>query len=431
MAGENEIIVPHTLGDNLPTEGNIKVDISKSQPPSNSDQLDYGNLTDAEKLLLAEKQIKLKEEQANLSKETKEKEEREKKEKEVKIKKDKGELTDEEKVQLRMKELSEKKEEELTDEEKQFITDNTPNELSEIQEIQKNLEETYGVKLSEKEYDNGPDGLKEMANDLMPVLAEQMFLNYLETVPYMKDFFDHVAINGRSIETFISRNEKPMFESIEIKPIDQVEEADKPKMIANLKSVISMDLSSKGVDEDAIKSLLDVYEAGGQLYDKAKTHKENLIKAHKANVDARIKAEEDAITQQQQAAQQEIKMMKDMITKNNFNGLQIPTTDIKAFTDAMFRPIDARGNTAMDLRREKLSLAERGLIDYLVFKGFKVSGIGGKKIDKASDFSKLRKENNTRGGNRLGGGGGGESEGKINGGAGIDIRTFITQKQNT
>jgi len=235
-------------------------------------------------------------------------------------------------------------------------------------------------------------------------------------------------MEGKSIETFLAKNEKPAFESIDIKPIADLDDTQKATMISNLKSLISMDLKSKGVDDDTITNLTALYEANGTLFDKAKASKEGLIKTHKANVEAKIKAEEAQIEQDRVTAQKEINAVREMITKNDINGTSIPAGDIKAFSDAMFKPVNAQGDTLMDVKRNKLTLAQRALIDYIVFKDFKVTGLATKTPTKSFDFSKIKSENDKRKGGRTNGA---SSTGDDNRGKGIqsiDIKNFL-QKQ--
>lgn len=416
----NATEAPGLIGMQLPKEGNVKVDATK---PLGSEHIPGSeNMSDAEKLQLAEKAIadreaKLKLEKGTPPPGTKEGEQ-------------KIELTDEE-INSKLDEIEKKDQTTLTDEEKAFIEAHTEVELDEITSVKQDMETTYGIKL-DGEFQNSPDGLKLLASEMAPKIGEQMLLNYLSQVPYMREFFDHVVIGGKSLETFLVKNEKPIFTSIEIKPLADVEEASKPKMIDNLKTLLKMDLTNKGNNEDDIVQLIQLYEANGSLYDKAKLAKESLTKAHTAQVDAKIKEEEAKIQAQEQRVQEEFKQVDEMITKNDIAGIQIPAADIRAFKDAMLRGLDAQGRTLMDSKRDKMTLAQRVLIDYLIFKDLKVNGLQSKvpAQSKSFSFKKANEENNKRMGNRIRKSGtGAENKGITEGNPNFDIKQFTIERQ--
>lgn len=382
---EEAVEIPSNLTSTLPKVGNMKVD--KPNNITTETQIEFADMSDAEKAVYLEKQEKLKEEKD----------------------KSKGviaELTVEEteKINSKLEELAAKEETDLTDEDKAFIEEHSQQEADIVTSFKQELESAYGIELGDK-YDNSSDGIKTVLSDAVPKLVNAGILEALATVPYMKEFYEHIQ-SGRSINTFLTKNEKPAFESIEIKNPNEISEEQKPVVLKNLKELITLDLKSKGNTEDDINNLLNLYEAGGTLFDKAKLAKEGLTKTHKANVEAQTKAEEQRIEQQQQEQVREYNTIKDIIQKNDFNGVSIPAVDLKGFTDAMLKPLNQQGITLMDGKREKLTLAQRALIDYIVYKDFKNLGLTAK-TTKGVDFSKLKQENNKRGGPKLGGGGSG------------------------
>ncbi len=325
--------------------------------------------------------------------------EKEKKEKEKNNNSNEEEELTEEEIQATLDELAELEEAKLTDEQKEFIKKYTASEASEIDNVKSLLEETYGVKLEAK-YDNGIDGLKQLTNDVVPVVAENMFKEAMGNVPYLKEFYEHV-ISGRSINTFLAKNETPSFEKVVIKPYADLDGAEKTNAIKDLKDLVKMDLTMKGNAEEDVNSLLDLYEANGSLYDKGKQAKENLSKTHKANVQARVDQEEARIKQIEQDALKEIKDLTSIIDKNSIVGLAIPDGDIKSFKEALFKPIDNKGNTRLDLMREKLTLEQRGFIDYIIFKEFKLPTFKKSEQSKSFNFTKKSQDNNKRVGARL------------------------------
>lgn len=307
-----------------------------------------------------------------------------------------------EEIQSKLDELAEKEESTLTDEEKEFIQKYTSDDADEITTVKNELESTYGVQLAEK-YENGVDGLKALAQDLVPTLAQKLFVNSLASIPHMKEFYEHVTA-GYSIDTFLDKNIKPKFETIEVKEVDELaDEATKTKATENYKEILRMNLSQKGLSSDDIEAMIDLHLAKGSLYEKAKAAKEELVKNHKASIDAKIKAEEDRIANELKAQEEVFKAAQKIIDSNNFGGLSIPVTDLKSFKEAAL-VADRDGYTLIDRKREKLTLEQRLLIDYLVYKDFKGIGLTAKPSEKTVfSFKKANKENNSRNGSRLSG----------------------------
>lgn len=301
-----------------------------------------------------------------------------------------------EEIQAKLDELSKKAETELTDEDKVFVQKYTQEPVDEITTVKKGIEETYGVKL-EGTYENSPEGLKAIMNEVAPVLAEQMFVQALERVPYMKDFYSHVVQEGKSIETFLAKNTKPVFESIELKDVSDVEDAtQKAKLINNQKQMIQLDLKSKGLSDEDITTFIDLFEAKGELYNKSLAAKTALKANHQAQIESQLKAEEARIEAENKKQQDLIKEVETIITTNDYDGVQIPAADVQAFKDAMLKPIDKDGYTLIDYKRAKLTLKQRALIDYIVFKDLKSIALSKKETAKAFNFKQAAKDNENR-----------------------------------
>lgn len=398
MANENlnAIEAPGLAGLALPKEGNAKIDPSKTQ---GSQVTLTGELTAEEKLRVADQLIR--------DREDKERKEREGKNgqqgKGQQTTKDGNEPSDEE-INAKLDVLEKKEDKDLSDEERAFIEKYTTLDTDEITNVRQDIESTYGIKL-EGEFDNSPDGLKLLTNAAVPVIAEQLMINALENVPHMKDFYQHIVKEGKSIDTFLLKNTKPQFESIEIKPLSEVDEAAKPKMTDNLKTLVRLDLSNKGADDSSITDLIALYEANGSLYDKAKTAKESLQKTHKAQVDAKIKDEEVKIAAQEQAIAKEFNDVKNMLTVNKVRGVELPKAELANFRDAMLRAVDTQGNTTMDKLRHNLTLEDRVLLDYIVWKQFNINGFSkkaeGTETRQGFNFKKASDDNNRRMGGRV------------------------------
>jgi hypothetical protein len=353
-----------------------------------------GNLSEAEKLALAEKEIadrKAKEATAAAAPS-----------KGSEGQNEPAEPTEEE-VQAKLDELSKKEEKDITDEEKEFLQKYTSPELDEITSLKAEYEQNYGIKLEEK-YDNSPEGLKKLTNDLVPKLAEMMFMESLKTVPYMEDFYKHIA-SQKSIESFLAKNTKPVFETIALEEVVETDTDEiKDKKNAAYKSLIELNFKNKGISEADTAIFVDLYKAKGELYNKAKEAKTELTAKHKEAIDAQLKAEEARIAAEQEEVAKIVNEAKSIVKKNDFGGLSIPATDIPAFEKALFET-DQKGYSLVEYKRNKLSLAQRLFLDYIVFKDFKNISSATKAPIKT--WSWANKENNNRGGSKVSGTSGG------------------------
>lgn len=360
-----------------------------------------GDLSPEEKAALAEKEAaeKLKKEKENQQNSTNNNQTD-----------DENQESDEE-IQAKLDELAKKEEKDLTDEEKQYIEKYTapPDEISSVKNT---LQARFGLEF-EGTFENNETGLTSLVEEAAPKLAQQMLANYFESVPYMSDFYKHVVVEKKSLETFLAKNEKPAFQNIEIKDTtDVTDDKVKEQLISNQKAIFKMDLAAKGVSEEDINGLIDLAEASGKLFEKAKAAQANLVNNHKAQVEAKLKEEETRIKADQLAVQQEFTKAVEMVTKNNFDGISIPETDVKAFKDSLTR-LDAKGYSVLDYKREKLTLAQRLLLDYIVFKDVKIPGLNIKAQQQSKTFSfrKASEDNNVRNGGRVRGSGGSDNKG--------------------
>lgn len=322
----------------------------------------------------------------------------------------------EEVIQANLDKLAEKDEATLTPEEKAYIQKYTGEQLDEIGTVKQNFEQKFGVKL-EGQYSNDEVGLVKLAEDVTKVKAQHLLVNYFEKIPYMKEFFNHVAVEKRGIETFLEKNTPPTHKTIPLKQTaDSNDEILNNKIINDQKTLVRLDLLSKGMKEEDANDFINLFEDKGNLYDKAKEAFNSLDSKHQANLDARLKAEEARIQAEDQAVEQEYKAMEAILDSNNFDGVALPAADVKAFKAAMLNPIDDEGRTLIDYKRHKLNLAQRALIDYFIFKDLKIQGLGAaaQASNKKFSFKKAALENDKRVGGRTKGAGEGLVQGNDN-----------------
>lgn len=303
------------------------------------------------------------------------------------------ELSEEDQVKL--KEIQAKEEDQLTDEEKEFLEKHAPTPTL-IDSIKDDFEDLVGEPI-EGEFENNNEGAKNLVSIAATKIATNLVKEHFTKNPEFAKVYNHIITEGRSLDTLLKKEVKPDFLSIELKDIsDTNNEEENNKIIENQKKVISNYLEKKGNSPDDIKIILEAHETNNKLFDKAKEAKQALVTDYEASVKIALEQEE----QEKIAAAEKVKEQWDTVNKiistNTFDrGLKIPVTDIKAFKEALFNR-DVRGISLMDQKRAKLSLADRVLLDYFIWKDFKVKGLDSKKSNTSLDFSKAVEKNKKR-----------------------------------
>jgi hypothetical protein len=318
-----------------------------------------------------------------------------------------SQLTDEQ-IQAKLDDLAKKDEKGLTLEEKQFIEKHTGESVNadEISLAKTAIETKYGFKL-EGQFENSPEGLVSLTEAATKQRSEQLLINHFENVPYMKDFYDHVVVQKRSIDTFLEKNVQPEFKSIKVEEVsDNNDKTKNDSIVDNQKRILTMDLASKGVSKEDAENLIALYEDKGNLFQKAQEAHKSLNVRHQANIDARLAEEKARIDADQAEAKKVMDAVISMVDTNNIGGTSIPVADVKAFKDAITKPVDDDGNTLLDYKRAKLTLEQRVLLDYLVFKDLKEIGLSKAQVsNKKFSFKKAAETNQDRAGGRLSGAG--------------------------
>jgi hypothetical protein len=310
--------------------------------------------------------------------------------------KDDNQLSDEQ-IQSKLDELADKDETTLSDEDKQFIEKYTGEQADEITSAKSVLEQKFGIKIEDK-LENTQEGLITLAEKAAEQRSKQLLMNYFDSVPYMKDFYNHVIVEKRGIETFLEKNQQPVYKNFKIEQItDTHDDTAKAKITDSYKQVVKLDYASKGIDDDTIKTLIELHEDKGTLFEEAKKAFNNLDTKHKAGIDAKLKAEQALIQKREDDSKKVIAELSNIIDKNDFNGLSIPPTELKAFKDAVLRPVDEQGHTLLDYKAAKITLAQQAILDYIIFKDFKVTGLTNTTAsNKRFTYKKANEENNDR-----------------------------------
>lgn len=329
-------------------------------------------------------------------------------------KKDENEETDEQ-IQAKLDALAAKEESTYTDEEKAYIAKYTSANETVIQGVQNLFTEKYGLAFNpEDKFDESPEGLAALVDAVAPQVANNMLAQYFQQIPIMEQFFNHVVREGKSFETFMTKNEKPAFENIKLQEItDDMPEIDRKSQLQSQKDILTMYYNSLNVPKEDIAALIELAESAGQLFNKAGAAKTALKTEHQAKVAAALEAEIQRQAVEKQQVDALWKNVDTIITKNDFgNGRSIPPADIAGFKAAVFNR-DAQGNTMLDYKKAKLSLADQLFADYIIYKDFKLSNYQKPpEQTKKFQFQSNSKANDARNGGRTRGAGDSRTQGQ-------------------
>lgn len=307
----------------------------------------------------------------------------------------------EEEIAAKLEELQEKDEADLSDEDKKFLKDHE-DEPGLIDHVRAKALETLGVELpADAKYTEDDEGLLNMTKDIASELANKQLSEHYQTNPDFAKFYKHTIIEGNSVDTFLASQSKPEYHDVEITDISDTNSTEANEQIINTqKEILTAALKAKGNDQDEIDLLIESIEDKGVLFEKAKQAKEYLKTTHEAKVQEQLQAEQEAKKAEEQATVEQWQKIQTMLDKNDLgDGIKLPTSDrreIEAFTRAISQPVDKHGNTQIDYMRNKQTLGQQLLSDFLLYKGYDISGVKSEAAkSRALQFKKGKKSNET------------------------------------
>ncbi len=317
-------------------------------------------------------------------------------EKEILIKAGVLKEEDTEEISKKLEELSKKKPEELTDEEKKFIEENKVDEEVLINDVKKQIAEELGIEIK-KEYTNDVKGFHELAEDIATVKLANKLSTLLETNKDFAKVYNHFVVEKRGLNTFLKSNSEPDFKAFKIREANSSNPEENIKAVEDQKKILDLDLTSKGLEPDERKKLIEDYEDTGKLFTKAKDAYTRMDANDKAAKAQELEAEKKRIDDENRDIEENWKKVRETISKNNFNGFAIPEAKLAAFKDAILNPINEEGLTKMDvIRSKKMTLETQLLFDYMLMNDMKDLSLLTAKENKAASFAKGKESNKNR-----------------------------------
>ncbi len=250
-----------------------------------------------------------------------------------------------------------------------------PNDLDDelpVGDIVAPLIEKYGIELDENEViDESPEGLETVIEKIKADTVQKVLTKYQPVA----ELFKHLA-NGYSIDSFMQEAKAIDYSKVEIKEVDieNGTDEDNEKTIDSHTAIIKQNLLTKGLNEKQIERFIKSSVEEGTTADDAKESLKELQSRQATEIQARKDAEKAVYDRQVQEAQETLKEINSTIEKGAIGGFKIPKTDIAAFKDYVSK-FDDKGLSQRDMDSNELTLEQSLLLDYILFKKFKVAGL--------------------------------------------------------
>lgn len=220
--------------------------------------------------------------------------------------------------------------------------------------------------------------------------------NYFAQNPGLQQFKEHVIDNKLPVSTFLAQVNRPAVLDTEIRDVTETMGDDEK---ANLESIneqiVRANLKATGVDIATQTAIIEGAKTAGTLRNLALSSQANMKNIYETE----IKRVNDQTIAQQNAAKgardaEDLEVTNLIKSGKLTDSFTIPKTDEVTFGQYMVTPINDRGQTMADLKYSKLTLGERAVLDYIVFKEMKLPSVA--KTNVMSRFKVGNKQNQKR-----------------------------------
>lgn len=251
------------------------------------------------------------------------------------------------------------------------------------------LQKKFGFDF-EGEFSEDIDGVFELSKTAAEKMAEAQINGFFTQYPEVAEFADYVVNGGDPRKYFNSVSKTVDYSSMQIAEDD----------VSTQKMILSDLLSRQGFDKEGIETTLNSWEASKVLYAQTKMALPILDKVAKKEHEQEIAAQAEQAKQYKLNQEKEISDIQGIVAKGSIKGMEIPEAEKNKFLGFMFTP-DENGVTKRNKMREEMSIEDKLALEYLMYKGFKLSDIVQRKVQtsKAQDLKNLLGGKNN--GNRM------------------------------
>ncbi len=245
------------------------------------------------------------------------------------------------------------------------------------------LQQKFGFDFSDQQFEESIDGIYEMSRIAAEKIAEQQLNEFFEKFPDLAEYAEY-RMNGGDPKAYmemLSRNED--YAQMQFTEEDT---ATQRRILTNL-------LSRQGFDQESITATLNSWEQSKILYSQTKAALPILDKLTKAERQNIVENQKKAAQEMEQKRKQEMQEIQKTVATGSLKGIQIPEADKKQFLGWMFN-VGKEGVTQRNAAYKQMSLEDKLALEYLVYKGFKLSEIVQTRVNtqKTTELKKLLKD---------------------------------------
>jgi hypothetical protein len=257
-----------------------------------------------------------------------------------------------------------------------------------------------------KVYDDTPEGLLDLANDIATEKNKVSIKKFFDQFPSVKEYAEHLQRGGTDDQYFQKRSTS--WTNVKFDEKDE----------ALLTNAVVAQLMTTGMTKEHAEATAKLYKETDKLKDFGKAAYTTLVNSEKekdrldkADFEKRQKEQEDKDTKHWNN-------VKSVITKGALNNITIPETEREEFFNYIAFAADESGNAKADIDEANLPIEQKLQIKYLIFKGVNLDALikNAVKTDKARSL-----RDRTRSGQKGLGGGEGPDKTKYTKVSGDDI----------
>ena len=219
---------------------------------------------------------------------------------------------------------------------------------------------------TEEEYEDTPEGLAKMTQDLGTKMAEDQLDQLFGNFPLIQQHLEYVLAGGDSQQFMKAHDPDNDYGQLTISDND----------IRTQRSVLATYFRAKGHEDEFINELLEDYEDNGKLFSKAEQAKKALAQSQAAYREELVKKQrEEQKTKMQEQQEFWNGVYETIDNSDEFAGLRVPKREKSKFFDYLSKPVTKEGYTQRDLDHRDSEMEVKLAIDYLMFKGFNLDKI--------------------------------------------------------
>jgi hypothetical protein len=270
-------------------------------------------------------------------------------------------IQDEEEEEENIVEEEEDHEEEYEEDESDY-EENDESDDTIVSEVLDQL----GYDMDGESYDDTPEGLANMTNDLASKIADDRIDEVLDAFPLVKKHLDFVLAGGQSQNFMEAYDPNLDYEQVNIEEDD----------FRSQKAILGDYLELKGHDHEFINEMLNDFEDTGKLYEKSEAARSALAKHQNTQREQMVQTQQRQQQEQREQSQEFWSNISDTIEDaDSFAGISVPKKHKNKFFEYLSTPVTREGYTQRDLDHSEADMEVKLAIDYLMYTGFDLSDL--------------------------------------------------------